>query len=81
MINYGRHFLDKTDLKSVIQVLKNKNLTQGEFVQKFENKLKKKFKARFCSVVSSGTAALHLVGLALKWKKGDIVITSPGETI
>jgi len=27
--------------------------------------------------VSNGTAALHLVALALKWKPGDIVITSP----
>jgi perosamine synthetase len=28
-------------------------------------------------VVSSGTAALHLIGLAMKWKQGDIILTTP----
>ena len=33
--------------------------------------------SKFCSVVSSGTAALHLTAAALNFNKNDIVITSP----
>ena len=39
----------------------------------FELALKKHFGAKYCSVVSNGTAALHLAGLALGWKKRDVV--------
>ena len=35
------------------------------------------FNSKYCSVVSNGTAALHLAGKALGWKKGDVVLTSP----
>ena len=37
MIPYGKHTINKQDIKSVMQVLKNHPLTQGKFVQKFEN--------------------------------------------
>mgnify|MGYP001466164338 FL=1 len=74
IINYGRHFIDDNDLKSVLNSLKSNKITQGPETISFENDLKKYFKSKFCSVVSSGTAALHLVGKALNWKKGDIVL-------
>ncbi len=77
MISYGRQFLDKKDLLSVSKVLRSGWLTQGPSIKKFENALKKKFGSKHCCVVTNGTAALHLVGLALNWKKGDIVIGSP----
>ena len=77
MINYGKQNLDSKDIKEVIKVLKTDFITQGNKINEFENILKKKFGAKFCSVVSSGTSALHLAGLALNWKKGDIVLTSP----
>ena len=35
------------------------------------------FGSDFGCAVSSGTAALHLAGESLGWKKGDIVFTSP----
>ena len=76
MINYGRQFLDKKDILSVSNILKSNWLTQGPIVKKFETALKKKFGANYCCVVSNGTAALHLAGLSLGWKKGDIVIAS-----
>ena len=41
------------------------------------NAIKKKFVSKYCSVVSSGTAALHLVGKSLKWSSKDTVITTP----
>ncbi len=43
----------------------------------FEEALCRRFDSAFATAVSSGTAALHLLGLALGWKGGDIVLTSP----
>ena len=77
MINYGKQFIDSKDIKAVTKVLKGNWLTQGPEVQKFEKALKLKFRSKYCTVVSNGTAALHLAGIALGWKKGDIVFTSP----
>ena len=77
MINYGKHFIDKNDIKSVISVLKSNFLTQGPKIQEFENALKKKFGAKYVACTSSGTASLHLCGLALNWKKKDLIIASP----
>ena len=76
MISYGRQFLDKKDIISVSKILRSNWITQGPNVKKFELALQKKFGANYCCAVSNGTAALHLAGLSLGWKKGDIVITS-----
>ena len=76
MINYGRQFIDSADIKAVGKVLKSDWLTQGPQVINFEKKLKSFFGAKHCCVVANGTAALHLAGLALGWKPGNIVITS-----
>ena len=65
MISYGRQYLDRSDINSVLKSLKNNLITQGPEIQKFENSLKNKFGSKFCCVVSSGTAALHLSGNAL----------------
>ena len=77
MISYGRQYLDRSDINSVLKSLKNNLITQGPEIQKFENSLKNKFGSKFCCVVSSGTAALHLSGNALGWKKNDVILTSP----
>ena len=77
MINYGRQNISKSDIQSVIKVLKSDLITQGDNVVKFENKLSKTFGSKYCTAVSSGTAALHLLGLALGWKKKDIILTTP----
>ena len=77
MINYGKHFIDKDDISSVIKVLKYKNLTQGSLVKKFENNLSKKFGAKYCTVLSSGTAALHLAIKSLNLKKSYEALTTP----
>ena len=77
MINYGKHFIDNNDIKSVVKVLKSNFLTQGPKIFEFENALKKKFGAKYVASTSSGTASLHLCGLALKWTKKDLIIASP----
>ena len=77
MINYGKQFIDQSDIKAVIKVLKSSYLTQGPEIIKFEKKLKFFFGVKNCCVVANGTAALHLTGLALGWKPGDVIISSP----
>tara|TARA_B100001996_G_scaffold379312_1_gene364872 strand:- start:414 stop:1574 length:1161 start_codon:yes stop_codon:yes gene_type:complete len=77
LINYGKQSIDRKDIKSVQKILKSDFLTQGLMVQKFESGLKKKLNSNYCTVVSSGTAALHLLSLALGWKKNDIILTTP----
>ena len=77
LISYGKQFLDSSDISRVKKVLNSDFLTQGSEVEKFENKLKKKLNSKYCTVVSNGTAALHLLGIALGWNKDDIVITTP----
>ena len=77
MINYGRQYIDSDDVRAVIDVLKSDWLTQGPQIQKFENSLKAYFNSNYCTVLSSGTAALHLAVLTLGWNKEDIIITTP----
>ena len=76
-INYGKHYIDSEDIKSVKKQLKSSNLTQGKTVQKFEKELKNRFRAKYCVATSSGTGSLHLISLAYGWKKNDIIFTSP----
>ncbi len=75
--SYGRQSIDDSDIQAVIETLKSDWLTQGPTIQKFEQALNNKFGGKFASVVSNGTAGLHLIALGLGWKKDDIVITSP----
>jgi dTDP-4-amino-4,6-dideoxygalactose transaminase len=77
VINYGRHFIDSSDIGTVLKSLKSENITQGSQILNFENELSKKFGSKYCSVVSSGTAGLHLVAKTLNWKKNDIIFCSP----
>src|SRR4030042_1312477 len=59
IISYGKQFIDEDDIDSVINVLKSDYLTTGPAVDKFENELCEYTGYSHCSVVSSGTAALH----------------------
>ena len=77
MLNYGEPTISKLQIDKVLTILKKKFITQGKEVEKFEKSLSKKFKCKYCLVVSSGTAALHLAGKSLGWKKNDIVVCTP----
>ncbi len=77
IINYNSHYIDKKDILSVAKVLQKEKITQGKKAKQFEKKICKIFKSKYCSVVSNGTAALHLSALALNFNKNDIVISSP----
>ena len=47
IVNYGKHYVDKKDIKSVIRVLKSNYLTQGPLISKFEKQLKEKLVQNF----------------------------------
>jgi dTDP-4-amino-4,6-dideoxygalactose transaminase len=69
MINYGKHYIDKSDLLSVLKTLKKGNLTQGNQIFKFESSLNKYFGSKYVCVLSNATAGLYLLSELLKWKK------------
>ena len=77
MINYGKHYIDKDDIKNVVKVLKSNHLTQGPTIKLFEAKLNEFFGSKYCTVVSSGTAALHIAGVSLGWDENSTIITTP----
>jgi len=76
-ISYGSQTVNESDIAEVCSVLSSDLLTQGPKVTEFEQALCNKVGAKYATVVSSGTAALHLVGLALGWQKGMVVLTTP----
>ncbi len=74
MIKFCKANISKKLIKDVNSVLKSGWLTHGNFTEKFEAEIKKFTGSKYCTLVSSCTAALHLSCLALKLKKGDEVI-------
>jgi dTDP-4-amino-4,6-dideoxygalactose transaminase len=80
-INYSEQFIDKADVMSVKNILTSKSISQGPATAIFEKKLKNYFGSKYASCVSSGAAALHLIGKALKWKNGDKIITTPNTFV
>ena len=76
-INYSQQNIDKSDVNAITKSLSNSVLTQGKEIIRFESHLKKYFNAKYASVVSSGTAALHLAATSLGWNKNDFIITTP----
>ena len=76
-ISYSKQTIEKDDINAVSKALTKQYLTQGGLVDKFEKNLAKYFKSNYCTVLSNGTAALHLAGMALGWNEKDTVITTP----
>lgn len=77
ILPYGKHFIDEDDINAVSEVLRHKNLTQGEEVSKFEEAITKYIGVKYAVAVSSWTSGLHLSCLAVGVTKGDYVVTSP----
>lgn len=76
-IPYGRQNITEEDIRVVVETLKSDYLTQGPKISEFEKKFSDYCNANYCSIVSNGTAALHLCALALGVKEGDRIITTP----
>lgn len=71
---YGRHWIAADDIDAVAKVLETNYLTTGPVAADFEKSLARKVNADYACVCSSGTAALHLMLLALRIGPGDHVV-------
>ena len=80
-IPYGKHQVLQSDIDRVVDVLKNKNLTQGNILVDFEIAISEKLGSKYCLAVNSATSALHLSCLALGLEKGDYLWTSPNSFV
>ena len=76
MISYGKQFIDKDDVKSVVSALKSDYLTQGPIVKKFEQQLNNLFGSKHSLATSNGTASLYLAGKVLGWNKKSHIVVS-----
>ena len=73
-IPYGRQFIDKKDISSVIKSLNNDLITTGPYVKAFENELSNKLDVPFAYCCNSGTSALYLAFLAINLNENDSII-------
>jgi len=73
MIPYGRQSISQEDIDCVAEVLQSDWLTQGPWVERFEESLAEACGARFAVAVANGTAALHIACLAAGVLPGDAV--------
>lgn len=77
MIGYGHQYIDESDIKAVVDVLKSDFLTQGPFVAKFEQEICRITGAKYCVSVSNATAGLHIAVAALELDEDVEGITTP----
>ena len=80
-INYGKQWIDQSDIDEVVAVLKSDFLTQGPAVAAFEKAICDYTGAVYCVAVSNATAALHIAVKALNIEKGMEGITSPNTFV
>jgi len=73
---YGKQFIDAQDVKLVVKSLKQKLITSGNYVKKFEKRVSTFLKTKYSISCNSGTSALHLALLSINVKKDDAVIVS-----
>ncbi len=76
-IHYGHQLIDEDDIQAVVDTLRGDYLTTGPKIQEFEKALCEVTGAKYCVVVSNGTAALHAACFAAGITKEDEVITTP----
>ena len=57
-ISYGGQFIDKNDINIISNAIKEKIISSGNFVNKFENKIKKFLKPKYVVSCNIGTSTL-----------------------
>ena len=76
MIPYGCQDITQEDIDQVLSVLNSDFITQGPYVEKFEESVKNYTGSNYAVSANSATSALHIACLALGIGKGDLVWTS-----
>ncbi len=77
MIYYGRQWIDEDDVASVADTLRSNFITCGPKVKELERRLCEYTGAKYATVCSNCTAALHIACMAAGIGPGDEVITTP----
>lgn len=72
---YGFHWIDDTDIKEVVDVLKSDWIVMGPKVQEFEGAICDYLGCKHGVAVNSGTSALDIAVGSLGLKKGEIITT------
>jgi UDP-4-amino-4,6-dideoxy-N-acetyl-beta-L-altrosamine transaminase len=80
-IPYARPDVTPDDIKAVMDVLQTDWLTQGPLQERFESAIAKYTGVRYAVGVSNGTAALHLLYLAMGVGPGKTIWTSPNTFV
>ena len=70
-ISYNKQFLDKGDINEVVNSLKNKLITTGPYVSKFEKNISKYLNVKNAIACSSGTSAIYIAMRAINLSKND----------
>lgn len=76
MIKLAKPDILEEDFKLVKSVLDSGHLVQGKYVKEFEENLNNYIGCSFSKLVSSGTAALHICGMAIDVRPGDNILVS-----
>lgn len=76
-IGYGGQDITEAEKEAVLDVLDGDYITRGPEVEAFEDEVADFVGADHAVAVTSGTAALHIAGLAAGLEAGDEVITTP----
>lgn len=74
IITLAKPIFEEKEINSLVTVLKSGNLVQGKIVETVETKISKIISSKYSSMVSNGTASLHLALKALNIGLGDEVI-------
>lgn len=74
IIPYGKQYIDKQDIKFVVNALKKTKITTGNSVNNFEKKIKYFLGSKYSICCSSGTSALFIALQSIDLKKKDIII-------
>lgn len=81
MIWYSQQSIDKNDIRSVVNVMKSKYLTQGNYVKNFEKKICHFTGSKYAVALSNASAALHIACITLNLKKNDTLWTVPNTFV
>jgi UDP-4-amino-4,6-dideoxy-N-acetyl-beta-L-altrosamine transaminase len=71
---YGRQVIEDDDVEAVVKVLRGDWLTTGPNVDAFEAALAARVGAKYAVSCSSGTAALHMVAMAMGLGPNDVAV-------
>ncbi len=73
-IPWSKPQLNIQDKKFLNNAFNSTWISDGEYVKKFQNLVKKKIKRKFAYTASSGTTAIHLAYLSLDLKRNDEIL-------